>query len=228
MADSAISASTVARISDLLTQEIGSSPDAEALSAILEYRTWLFFYRRRTSRDEMLTLKELAANIAVVHDHLREIVQLLSDEDDVTLWLDEFLKDYGRPEDDSFMRLRGYLDAASDAKQRFEANVNAGEVLTFTRDDGEVVEHKRKTTTDTRDRVLIPGLLQLLRKLGLDLKSNDSTWNLSALDAACEIIQLVLQDLRLPVPDAGDTMRGERGQGHLRRIVKEKWLVAER
>lgn len=210
----------------------GVSHDRDALAYVLDgiFKKYAD-YRELTSRDSMPTGPELTVALGEVYDHLEAIALLCTQNIHVAVWLDEFAKDL--PADDPLpgrfsTSLVSCLRAARDAHEHFQNATGRDEPLVVQR-DAAAVEHRKRTRTESRDTVLIPSLVSWLHIAGLHLKEDDGRWNLEAVDAACEIIALILGSQGVPVPAAGDTNtpKGEANQGRLRRMVKDTWTSLE-
>lgn len=205
--------------------------DSNGLAAVLQ-RIFETYDDNRTllSRDTLPTAPELALAIRSVREHLEAILRICAGNIHVAVWLDEYasrersadLRENRGPFEDAFFRC---LHVARDADEHFSNAVDRGGTLLVVRGDRSV-EHRRRTRTESRDTVLIPYLVGWLSLAGLQFRERDD-WNLEALDAACEIISIVLSSWGIPAPDAGDTAKGEVNQGRLRRAVKDSWLMLQ-
>lgn len=85
----------------------------------------------------------------------------------------------------------------------------------------------RRTRTASRDRFLIPRLVEIALRQGhlftqpLEYPNQKSDLDWDELDTTCEFVKAALEQLGINAPDPGDTAHGEQEQGRLRRMIKK-------
>lgn len=176
-------------------------------------------YRRLKSRDGMPTAPELSVKAQEVLNSLVHAVDKCLTEPHLFLWLEEIGRSHATEEHPAAF-IDSLLHCIGVARQAAEAPTNKPIVITYK--DGTEVAHRKRTTTDARDKFLVPYLVGFLHLNGLRLREGGE-WNLEALDAACTIIGTILRSWDIPAPDAGDTSRGEANQGRLRLAIKKAY-----
>lgn len=183
-------------------------------------------HRLLLSRDSMSTAPELLRAVRKVREHVEAVVDLCHADMGLLQWLEEYAAEASEPRPKfgaSFMNpMIACFRAATTMEAKFKEAVERNEPLILTTPGGQQIEHRRRTRTQSRDEVLIPSLVGMLHLAGLRLRDGDE-WNLEALDAACDIVTIILQSQNVPVPESGNPERGEEHQGRLRRAVKDAY-----
>lgn len=208
---------------DEVFKKIGDLPkgvDRSLIEELFQNALSTYYKDRRKSRDTLPTVSELSKLSAEFRSKLADAVKVLTESGYLIGLTQQFL-DEQRPDDgkiDLEATLVRIMKAATDSAIYLHQSADNNESVRVTRAD-KVIEHKRRTRTESRDRVLIPFLVTILHSV-LDDLSNAGA-NGEDLDTACNVIEELLGDQKIPCPDSGNAaQKGEEAQGRLRRIVK--------
>lgn len=188
-------------------------------------------YEYELSHDSAST--DTLPTVAGMHDaaadfkaRIYDVVRALADNPYLMYWLEEYARDHGVDElvnEDAMIK---WWQVGQGVERYFANAKRRGGHFAIRHCDEPEQErkHLRRTRTHSRDRVLIPTIVDVLKMLGLQLRAqDDSTWDLEALDAACDVVEFLLIAHGIDAPNAGDTSHGERDQGRLRIAVKAAW-----
>lgn len=188
--------------------------------------------RELSSTDTMPTTASLRSGATDIGAQLGAVVSRLADEPHLGIWLGHYLGEQLEVEAAEAYKafvepLKERMVAARAAADAFERQ----EPMTVAFGDSSERDHRRKTRTDARDRALIPGIVSMLRVIGLQLRDEQvGAWDHDAIAVACNAVELVLGDLKIDVPARGDTaasLGGDANEGRLVKAVKRAWTNSE-
>lgn len=214
---------------DEVFKRIGALPsgvDRSLIEGLFQNALSTYYEDRTRSRDTLPTVSELSKLSAEFRSKLADAVKVLTESGYLIGFTQQFL-DEQRHDDgkiDLEATLARIMRAATDSAIYLHQSADNNESVRVTRAD-EVIEHKRRTRTESRDRVLIPCLVTILLSVLDDLSDTGARGD--DLDTACEVIEKLLGDQKIPCPDSGNAaQKGEEAQGRLRRIVKAEVAAA--